>query len=79
MSEAMDTKENAEAQIISIEAGEPWPADAFSWFKFWGGEIVKGTMHMNNEQVAALMFLMVHYWEHGWVPEEEEVLCRITR
>jgi hypothetical protein len=76
----MDTKESAEAQQLhSIEAGEPWPHDPFPYLKLYGGDIVKGTMHMSHEQGWALVLLMVHYWHHGSLPKEHEVLARIAR
>jgi uncharacterized protein YdaU (DUF1376 family) len=63
----------------SIEAGEPWPHDPYPYLRLYGGDIMKGTLHLSHLQGWALVLLIVHYWHHGSLPKEHEVLARITR
>jgi len=87
----MDTKESAEAQIISIEAGEPWPRHVFPYFEYWEGEIMKATTDMRPDEFGAFMRLIGYYWQPAkddchivtgydskiWRRRSEKILARL--
>ena len=68
----MDTKESADAHVISIEAGEPWPRDVYPYFEHWEGEIMKATTDMRPDEFGAFMRLIGYYWHHGKLPAKDD-------
>jgi hypothetical protein len=77
--EKMSTKGSAEAQQLhSIEAGEPWARDAYPWLKYYAGEILKGTMDMENDEFGAFHRILIYYWQNGKLPADED-FCTVAR
>jgi uncharacterized protein YdaU (DUF1376 family) len=77
----MDNKEasNVASPSDVVEKGQPWPRGPNPWFKFYAGDILKGTMDMTAEEFGAYVLLLTHYWQHGALPDTEEDFRRVTR
>jgi uncharacterized protein YdaU (DUF1376 family) len=42
-------------------------------------DYIADTLHLGPLQSGAYMFLIMHYWQHGRLPNDDEALRRITR
>lgn len=49
------------------------------WMPFWVGDYLKKTSHLNAQQHGAYLLLILHYWEHGGLPNDDLQLARISR
>jgi Protein of unknown function (DUF1376) len=78
------TKESAKAQAtinesLAIDTQPAWPKKPFHWFKFCAGDIVKGTLHMKADEFGAHVLLLIHYWEHGKLPDTDDDCAFVAR
>lgn len=43
------------------------------------GDYLADTQHLSATEHGAYLLLLMHYWQHGKLPAEDETLCRIAR
>lgn len=49
------------------------------WFAFNVGHYVRDTMHLTTEQHGAYLLLILAYWPHGPLPDDDQVLASIAK
>lgn len=49
------------------------------WMPLYLGDYLKKTMHLNTEQHGAFLLLRMHFWMHGPIPDDDDLLAGITR
>ena len=50
-----------------------------SWFPFYGGDFLKATMDLTPEEIGCYVLLLIHYYQHGGLPESSKNLAVITK
>ncbi len=50
-----------------------------TWMPFYTGDYVKNTMHLSTEEHGAYLLLIIHYWTHGKIPRNMDLLKNITK
>lgn len=48
------------------------------WFPFYYGDFKRDTGHLTNAEKGAYLALMMHYYEHGGLPPDENLIRRIA-
>lgn len=43
------------------------------------GDYLKDTNRLSTEHHGAYLLLLFDYWQHGHIPDDDSILCRITR
>ena len=46
---------------------------------FWVGDYLRDTQHLSTEEHGAYLLLILHYWTHGGLPQDEKFLQKICR
>lgn len=49
------------------------------WFPLYVADFIVDTMHLTAEETGAYVLLLMHYWSHRGLPEDERMLARIAR
>jgi uncharacterized protein YdaU (DUF1376 family) len=49
------------------------------WMPLYTEDFLTETSHLTNAEVGAYLRLILYYWEHGGLPQNEEVIRRISR
>ena len=47
-------------------------------FQFYADDFVAGTVEMSQAEVGAYVRLLSHQWSRGFIPDDQEKLCRIA-
>jgi uncharacterized protein YdaU (DUF1376 family) len=49
------------------------------WMPLYVGDYLAKTAHLNAAQSGAYLHLIMHYWQAGSLPEDDDMLARISR
>ncbi len=49
------------------------------WMPLYVGDYLTKTVHLSAAQSGAYLHLIMHYWTHGGLPDDDEQLCRISK
>jgi uncharacterized protein YdaU (DUF1376 family) len=49
------------------------------WMPFYIADHLRKTMHLSAAENGAYLYLIMHYWEHGGLPDDDVRLARIAR
>ncbi|HEX3412834.1 MAG TPA: DUF1376 domain-containing protein [Stellaceae bacterium] len=49
------------------------------WMPFWPRDYLGDTQHLTTAQHGAYFLLILHYWTHGGLPDDDRELATITR
>jgi uncharacterized protein YdaU (DUF1376 family) len=58
-------------------AGEPMTNNP--WMPLYIGDFIRDTQHLDATQSGAYLHLIMHYWVHGGLPDDDIQLARIAR
>jgi uncharacterized protein YdaU (DUF1376 family) len=50
-----------------------------AWMPLYVADFVVDTLHLSAEETGCYLLLIVHYWQHGGLPDDDEKLARICR
>jgi uncharacterized protein YdaU (DUF1376 family) len=48
------------------------------WMPFWVGDYLADTRHLSTIEHGAYLLLMMHYWQHDGLPDDDRKLARIA-
>jgi uncharacterized protein YdaU (DUF1376 family) len=48
------------------------------WMPFYVGDYRADTQHLSTAQHGAYLLLIMHYWQHGALPDDDEQLARVV-
>lgn len=48
------------------------------WMKFFPADYIADTTHLTTVQHGAYLLLIMHYWRHEGLPDDDQMLSRIT-
>ena len=49
------------------------------WMPLYIADYLSDTQHLSATESGAYLHLLMHFWQHGELPTEDERLCRIAK
>lgn len=50
-----------------------------TWMPFYVGDYARATLNLTTQEHGAYLLLILHYWDNGGIPDDDEELAVITR